>query len=154
MWICVRRYVIEHIESVAEINELCNLIHMMVKVHFFSTSSSNKISSWNEIVTHTFPLTCMNILRKNCEKRIMKISNMILKLVSESITIEITKRKIMIMARPWHKTTLLFAWISCCKNDLRKYIDKYMLLNVDCSSQNDPWGRNISLFDNRVFTPF
>ena len=61
---CVRRYVIEHIESVAEINELCNLIHMLVKVDFISTSSSNKISSWNEIVTHTFPLSSMNILKK------------------------------------------------------------------------------------------
>ena len=64
MWICVRRYVIEHIESVAEINELCNLIHMLVKVDFISTSSIYKKSSLNEIVTHTFPLSRMNILKK------------------------------------------------------------------------------------------
>ena len=32
-----------------------------------------------------------------------------------------------------------------------KYIDKYMLLNVDCISQNESRRRNISLFDNLSF---
>jgi hypothetical protein len=54
------------------------------------------------------------------------------------------------MARPWHKAALLFAWLSYCKMTSEKYIDKYMLLNVDCNLQNDSRKRNISLFDNRT----
>ena len=75
---------------------------------------------------------------------------MILKLVFESITIDTTKEE-KIMARPWHQAALLFTCLSYCKMTSEiKYIDKYMLLNVDCNLQSDSRKRNISLFDNRA----
>ena len=51
------------------------------------------------------------------------------------------------LPRPWQKSIVIC--MPLLQNDLR-YIDKYMLLNVDCNLQNDSRRRNISLFDNRA----
>ena len=81
----------------------------------------------------------------------MKRSNAILKLVFESITIEITKRKNNNNGAPLAQNIIVICMALLLQKWPQKYIDKYMLLNVDCSSQNDSRRRNISLFDNRAF---
>ena len=52
------------IESISEINELCNLIHMMVKVDFILSSGSSKENLVEMILSFiSFPSNYMNLLK-------------------------------------------------------------------------------------------
>ena len=76
---------------------------------------------------------------------------MILKVLFESITIEITKGKNNDNGAPLAQNYIVICMDLLLQKWPQKYIDKYMLLNVDCISQNESRRRNISLFDNRSF---
>lgn len=82
----------------------------MVKVDFISSSIAAALS-YNEIIIHIHSHKTAYIQNNS----IMQKSNIILNSVFESMPIEITKEKKEIMARPWLKPALLFAWLSHCK---------------------------------------